>query len=621
MQKRQWMPGSYNKDTRSIQAVIATESPASVYDNSRYEVVDEVLLASGAKWPETGQVVFLDSHSRGTVRDILGSVRDIRIEKDSVVATVYFSDDANGKAVEGKFAAGHISDVSVGYVVNQGVWIPFGETQIINGKSYDGPLKVATDWTLKEVSAVAVGADKNARVRSETINSNERKSQKMENTNIDIEQVRTEERTRVREISTMAARAGCETIGAALVENGASVDQAKAKILDYILRTKADGDLVPMNPRFNDNYSFEVGLSDGEKRAEALTDGQLLRAGIRVEKPAPGAVDLRGLSLVDLGRECLAMSGQKVRGMDSSRIIKDALSMRGHTTSDYPYLLGNVMNKGLREVYLQAPSTFQIWTSTSSIQDFKEVSRVQLGEGPDLLEVPEHGEYKYGTFGESREVYKLTTYGRMFAITRQAIINDDLGAFFRVPRAFAMSAKRLINNSVYAVLVANAAMGDGDALFHANHANYLGSGSGAAPSISTLDAARTAMRKQTGIDCVVLGIAPRFIMGPPDLETEIDQLINTPGGYDASLGVGLANPFFKKLEAVIDPALSLATGWYLATDPAMFDTVEVGYLGGVQTPTLETQNGWTVDGVEYKVRIDFGCKALDHRGLYFNYGA
>jgi hypothetical protein len=624
MQKRQWMPGSYSKDTRSIQAVIATETPAAVWDNVRYEVIDEVLLASGAKWPESGQVVFLDSHSRGSVRDILGSVRDLRIEKDSVAATVYFSDDGNGKAVESKFSAGHITDVSVGYIVNQAVWVPLGETQTVNGKSYDGPVKVVTDWTLKEVSAVAIGADQNAKVRSETINSDERKIHTMENQNqnIDVEQIKTEERNRVAEISAMCARADCSHIGQALIERGADLEQARKVVLDFMLKTKADQNFIPVNPRYLDDH-FSVGLGDSEKRAEALTDGQLLRAGIRIEKPAPGASDLRGLSLIDLGRECLAMAGAKVRGMDSGRIIRDALSMRAHTTSDYPYILANVANKGLREIYQQAPSTFEKWTTTASIQDFKQVSRVQLGEGPDLLEIPEHSEYKYGTFGESREVYQLITYGRMFAITRQAIVNDDLGSFFRVPRAFAMAAKRLINSTVYGILTANAAMGDGVALFDSSHSNYVGSGSGAAPNIATLTSGRAAMRLQSGIDGAILNIAPKFLIVPAALETSGDALLNTTLGFDSSDGPGVSNSFYKKLELVVDPVLDATSekGWYLACDSAMFDTVEVGYLGGNQFPTLESQAGWSVDGIEYKCRIDFGAKALDHRGLYWNYGS
>ena len=126
------------------------------------------------------------------------------------------------------------------------------------------------------------------------------------------------------------------------------------------------------------------------------------------------------------------------------------------------------------------------------------------------------------------------------------------------------------------------------------------------------------MRLQEGLKGVILNIFPKFMIVPAELETISDQLLNTTLGFDPSEGQGTVNPFYKKLELIVEPMLDGATGkpWFLACDPRVCDTVELSFLNGVTEPYLETRDGWTVDGVEFKVRLDFGAKALDHRGLH-----
>jgi len=186
-----------------------------------------------------------------------------------------------------------------------------------------------------------------------------------------------------------------------------------------------------------------------------------------------------------------------------------------------------------------SPGTYEIWCNVTENPDFKEMSRNQLSEAPDLDEVPEHTPYKYGKLTDAKEVFQIASYGKLFGITRQALINDDLSAFTRIPMSFAQSAKRKVNAAAYAALTANAALADGTALFHADHSNYVGSGSGAAPAIGTLDTARTAMRSQTGLQGAILNIAPRFIIVPAALETTTDTVLNSAGDLDDNKSLSL----------------------------------------------------------------------------------
>jgi hypothetical protein len=81
-----------------------------------------------------------------------------------------------------------------------------------------------------------------------------------------------------------------------------------------------------------------------------------------------------------------------------------------------------------------------------------------------------------------------------------------------------------------------------------------------------------------------------------------------------------ANTQRNRFEVISDGRLA-SGAWFGAADPNLFDTIEVAYLDGVQTPFLDQKDGWTIDGTEYKVRIDAGVAPLDYRGLVKNPGA
>lgn len=604
-----WRPTTFDDKRRSVRAVAATEAKIKVFDAERWEVIDEVLLMSGVLLPASRQAPLLDCHNRSSVCNVLGSARDFKPIGAELECEVFFSDDTSGRDAAVKVRDGHLDSFSVGYRIISAVWIPENEKQVVEGRAFEGPCRVVSSWELKELSITPLAADGAATVRTNCGGANK----------MNEEEIRLKERQRVAEITALCTRFNCPEIGARLVADGATEDLARSTVLAFLQRSNLDPVVPSFRPTIIEPYGH---VDEADKRSAAMIDGLTMRAGFTPDRPALGAEDFRGITLVDVARECLAMQNKRVRGMSPNAIVREALSTRAATTSDFPYILAAVSGKVLRKAYELAPGTFQAWTVQTDGTDFKEMSRVQISEAPDLLEVPENVEYKLGTFGESREVFKIYTYGRLFGISRQAIINDDLQAFVRIPRAFAASGKRGVNSAVYGVLIANAAMGDNVALFHGDHSNYVAPGAGAAPGITTLTAARLAMRTQTGLAGVVLNITPRFLLSPAALETGCDAFLNTMEGQEADEGPGQRNPFYRKLELVVDPCLDAdsAAAWYLAGDPAQVDTVEICYLDGKREPYLETKDGWNVDGMELKVRFDYGVKALDWRGLYKNSG-
>ncbi|MBS7810529.1 ClpP-like prohead protease/major capsid protein fusion protein [Roseococcus pinisoli] len=327
------------------------------------------------------------------------------------------------------------------------------------------------------------------------------------------------------------------------------------------------------------------------------------------------------MSLREMARAAVQSVGGKPDGLSPLEIAGAALGLPGfmasagmHTTSDFPLILGNTARKVLLDAYIGASSEWRTIARPTSHSDFKATSYLRLSEGPALLEVPEHAEFKYGSMSEKGESLYLKTWGRIIAITRQAIINDDLSAFTRLPTLYGRSAADLVSNLVWAVLTANPTMGDGVALFHASHGNLAASGS--AITEASLAAAITAMRKQKGVTDNPIVITPKYLVVSPDKEFEAKKLLATT----FNLPDGTANIVGQGLTLVVTPWLT-GNAWYLSVDPNAFETIFVPFLNGNEEPRIEERVGFEVDGLEIKAALDVNAAPIDWRGLYKNPGA
>lgn len=638
-------PTTLDEATRSVEIVATTEKPAEVFDWSRLDIINEVLLMSGVEMPKSRQVPLLDSHSRYSTASVLGSLRNMEVSGQKLIGRAYFSSVEEAEAPYTKVKEGHLTDFSVGYRVIEAEWVPAGKTATVKGNSYSGPLSIVTRWRVKEVSTVTIGADEDAKARSEMENQNmeakkmnkelreyleskglpkeateeeakafaDKLSAKEDPAPVDVDKIRAEavgeERERISEIDAMCKRFECEDLADDLVRSGATVDQAKDKVFPIVQKRIKDrqANLKPFPPA-------RIEADERDKFREAAQDALYLRAGIVVAKPAMGADELRGYSLSEIARIALKKAGKESGG--------NAMEMVGRAlvTSDFPYLLANTANKALFAGWEAAEETWSIWCGIGSVPDFKTNYRPRVSEISDLDEVPESGEYKYGERSEAQESFAIATYGKLYAITRQAIINDDLGALTDNARAHGEAASRKIGDVAYAVLTANAAMGDGVALFHATHANL---GTAGVISSATIAEAIKLMKVQKDLlGKRRLNIRPLFLLAPVALEGSHEIFFRTQLIGGVANQPNLVNPYMDPyFTRVYEPRLddASATAWYLAARRDR--TVVVFFLNGIQAPYLETKQGWSVDGVEYKVRIDVGAKALDWKGLVKNLGA
>jgi hypothetical protein len=434
------------------------------------------------------------------------------------------------------------------------------------------------------------------------------------------------EQQRSADITDLCTRHNVAQLATGLIRGGGTVEAARTAVLEELARRDAAG-----------GGHRNVGTVTTERDEHVTRMAGIQEAILHRVMPGQQLTDngrqYRGMSLLEIGRELLETRGVNTRGMARMELAQQMLHYRSgmHATSDFANLFANVANKRLRNAYDENPGTYGRWARRApNAPDFKSMSVIQLSGAPTLLRTNEHGEFKYGAMTDGAETYSLLTYGRIVAITRQAIVNDDLRAFDRLVGAFGNSARRLENATVYSQLTDNAAMADTGALFNATavttaggHAN-LATGGGSALSIASLTTGRTAMRVQKGLASEVLNITPAFLIVPAALEQSAYQFTSTQ--YVPATKAEI-NEFRTggrtALEPIVEPILDAAsaTAWYLAANSGQIDTVEYCYLDGAEGPVIESENGFEVDGVSYKCRLDFAAKAVDFRGLYKGAGA
>jgi ATP-dependent Clp endopeptidase proteolytic subunit ClpP len=393
-----------------------------------------------------------------------------------------------------------------------------------------------------------------------------------------------------------------ELLNKCLMDSKCTVDNARQRLLDKLgegVTPTAGGAII-------------VGDENNIAKIQAMGEVLQLRAGVAKDADV-GRNPYRGSTLLDMARQCLEMRSVSMIGMDKMAIVAAAFT---HSSGDFGNILSDTANKAMLKGYGETPETFEQFTSVGSLPDFKSMKKVGLNNAPSLRKVPENSEFKYVTFGDRGEVVQLATYGSLFNISRQAIINDDLNAFSKIPQNFGRAARRTVGDLVFDILINGQLMSDGVELFHADHNNLLNPGGLTAASFG---AGRSAMAKQKDPGGNgTLNIRVANLVVPVALEDTAKVLMASQ--YDPSKTQKVPNPAAGGATVISDARLDAAseTTWFQLADPNMYDGIEVQYLDGNPNPTLEQQMGWNVDGTEFKVRLDAGAKALDYRTLVKN---
>jgi hypothetical protein len=687
MQSDTVLPGSVIRaeslaeESMTVDAVLATSNPVTIRDPERDAAIDEVLVVRGIEHPE--QIPLIDSHDRSSIRNIVGSVRNIRAEGENLVGTLHFvpGDELSEKAWN-LVRAGHLTDVSISAKVIEDARIPAGVKRSVGGREFAAgprPQRVVMRSRAREVSLTPIGADSAAKIvreveralqmdeqetsveetqrneaapvrgaeaasttvdRSEqNVNRTERETQRA-----DRDEVVRAERKRIREINDLVTPEVPEELVQRSIDEGWSVNRAGAEFHRHLVSVRREP--VNASPEvrrqaesadFRDQVLLSVASRSGTDVIRSFAH-QSERD--RLERMTEDRRELGTYSLMELCREIIRTE-RRTMPTDRDEIIREAMS-----TPTLSYAFTSNVNARVLSKYDQADDSTRGWVLEVDENDFKTNDLIMLGRfsANGTIVLPRGKTAPHGQFSDSREQYKLHRYAAQFVIDEQDIIDDRLSVFQAVPDAMGDYFATIRPDLVYSILLANGTLADSGSLFNntatttaGGHANLTTAVLGA----DGLKAGLTAIQKQRE-GKVPLNLRGRHLVIPADLEWKALELMNSTtivlaGTAGSVTERGSANVVSSsRLNIHVDDRIGaagctdpltgtaytgLATNWFLATDPGR--TIQVGYLAGKgRRPYMRRR---MLDagqyGMGWDICLDIAAKAVDFRGLHKSTGA
>lgn len=591
----------------------------------------------------------LNSHNDGSLKDVVGVVEKARVEGGNGYATVRFSEREDVQPIFEDVKAGILRNVSMGAVVHQ--------MKEITEKGDRLKRFLAIDWEPMELSLVAVGADPGAQALSEQAErfpcevrfSGAAVAPREDGMKIkvrlladvddvgklgevvEIDEMEFDDEVHSKELKTKETLAPQDDRSEDLAMRDALEADAKRVSRLREIATHYELDELWIRRHNKRGSSVKEALSDARRQAaktEPDIDGRLVygedynslgwTVGRMAEalsaraagKPCPEPASVfRQHSIAECAFGVLEKLGQtRGRALDPLRrpeeVIKLALS-----TSDFPGLLGNTLNKNLEEKYRLAMPSFRMFSSLRNFRDYRPHTFHRAGDFPLPLQVGENGEITQGSMGESKETVTALRYGRILPLSLEILVNDDLSAFTDFGDLVARRILDFENATFYSRVITTGSglgptMADAVALYNSAHANV---NSGGALDNTRLGEAFGLMAAQTSIDGLKLNVPPRYVLVSPTSYTLARTLLAAIQPAQASQ----VNPFSGLMEPIFDANLS-GTRYYVLADPAAGSNYIHGTING-QGPRFAVREGWEIEGVQVRVSHDFGCGAIDYR--------
>lgn len=637
---------SYNPETHTVEGVFATGSPVR-----RFGFVETLNMAPGAvdlSRVAQGQCKLLDSHNAFEISAILGVVEIASIQNGQLAGRIRFAETDAGRNAEGMVARGELTGFSIGYSIQRWVNVSQEDTGVEEWR--------ADAWTLLEVTLCAVPADPAATVRAAATGGPELPAYQA-----------TQEDDMTRSVAAAAAPAaetpnpapqapemraappaapGSTPAPAQAAESEAraaatpsTMTPAQTVVLleraefygqralaERMLRDNAgEAEIIAavqaaFRAEPNENGRIggpraQIGRDETETRRQGMEDALSIHLGENTEPSEPARRYMESRYLFEFAAEAVGHRGRLFETRDREDVLRRAF----HSTSDFPILLENALNRALRARYAVAEPTYRRIAQQRTYLDFRDHISVRDGDFPQLKEVKESGELQGGTFSESKEKTAVKAYGVRVGFTRQLLINDNLGAIQRVLNSRATAVARFEDETFYAMMLS--ANGAGPTLLETSRAVFNATdktlaASGSAINNASLGAGRAAMRKRKTKDGTFIATAPAILLVGPDKETEAQSVLSPLFAAQAS-NVPL---FANSLALIVSPQI-VGNAWYLFSDITTGANFEWGLLEGYNAPRMRLDEPFGMQGMSVSLEHDFGCGAIDFRFGYQDPGA
>ena len=551
-----------------------------------------VIDLAGMKFKQTLPIVLGHDYALGS---ILGQTTGIRVEGSKLIVEGEIL--ASGETVDRVAALarrGYQWQASVGADVRQHMKIDAERAVEVNGQMFAGPIRIVKASALREVSFVTLGADADTRVSIAADFAETEELLMADNAN---ETPVSDQKVAAEAPAIVAAEAPKTD---AVVDHSSIIASLTEKVANMEKLIATRNDRAP---------AIHV--------AEQINNEKVIEAALCLQAGLPSSIVEKSFD------ERTIEAGEKVKRTTSlSEVVVEAAKSNGYTgshrisTASLPVilraafathqisdLLSAVTNKFLLAGFNAVERTWQDIAAVRSVNDFKAINMFRLNGSFKFSKVGNGGELKNAAASDYKRSVSAEQYGVFSSITRADLINDDMNALSQVPQRIGRGAALSLNEVIWGE-------------FQNDNASFYQSvtaGAGNALSLTSLKAAAVAFRKLKDTDGNPLALAPRVLLVPPELELSAAELMSSSlliTGSDTTRGN--ANVLAGRYRVATSSYLTNASTWWLMADAADLNALDVVFLNGQQSPTIE-QVSVDADklGIGLRGYMDFGVSKAE----------
>lgn len=614
--------------------------------------------------------ILLD-HTRD-VEFVMGQTDSVAVMNGQlIVAGQVMGESPKARQVIALNDKGFAWQASIGARADQVEFVPEGKSAQANGREFAGPVNVARRASLGEISFVVLGADDNtsAQIAASAAESEKEIDMDYEKwlaaQGFAVDHLSEQQATSLRAMFDAQSKKPAPTADTA-DENPAAAIRAEAAaearriaaVRKICAGKQADVEAKAIEEGWDTTRTElevlrasrpqgpAIHLAGGKSHTrEAIEAAMCLSVRMNEEKvtrwygdqtvEAARSRDLRGMGLHELLYKVISASGGYARpGRMSDDTIRSAFEADrtiraaggSYSTISLSGILSNVANKALLEAYTAVDAVAPLFCAQADVNDFKQVTRYRMTGQGTFEKVGPDGELKHAQLTEESYTNQIDTYGKIISLTRQMIINDDLGAFLQIPRILGRQSALAVEGAAFTLLLSNPS-----SFFSVGNKNFF-SGGTSPLSIAGLTIGEQMFADQVDKDGKPILITPALLLVPTSLKVTAQQLMTETRVNETTTAGNpkpASNPHAGKWQPIASPFLNSqgisggsATAWYLFANPADVAAIEIAYLRGQRTPTIESgETDFDTLGMKWRGYFDFGVAMQDFRAAVKSAGA
>lgn len=563
---------------------------------------------AGVTWREDNAVPILCLHDQHSIDAICGQAKKIKCEGSSIIVEAEFMPvSETAKKVHELAKAGFKFQASVGLTPSDVLYVEKDMKAMLNGAEVKGECYIVRSGVLNEVSIVPLGADGTTATNisaatqkgKEPIMATPEKKIEAEKPEITVEAAQNAERERV--ASVIKACKDHADIMAQAVKEGWTADRAELECL----RAEKAETLKAERPAAPSIIDLKAAAPKDTKTVAAAACMGAAMADKTVEAQFKG-VDLDAAHDLGVTRlsDVFAAFGYIYRPGDNASMTKAIKA--AFSTSDIPNVLSNVAHKFVLAGFGAVGEDWRKVSRAVPVTDFKAVKGVRLVMGGVLQPLAKGGELKHVSLSDESRDLAAATKGSIVGITREDLINDDLGVLSMIPERFGQMAGRTINKDVFGAISRTA----GD----------YGANTSGALNVANLATAYQLALGITDSNGDYLGAMPNVILASPSNYLSALNIYQSEQVTGTSSEKGKNNVMRGLLAPITSQFLGSGTAYWLFN--SAFPLVDVAFLNGRTTPVVETAEAdFNQLGIQMRCYFDYGAAAGELKAAVYSTGA